>query len=317
MRWLCFSPNGNVSNNQGLHSWVGRPTLRAQLRLLHKFEERGECPATSATVKAHGKIACLFRRNPLGKCHTLIKDWRRNMKPQILSCLWALGFSISAHAATFTYSVGATIPDGNLSGLQSSQSISGLSSPITDLNVTLEISGGFNGDFYAFLTHDNTTAILLNRVGRNSSHQVGYPDAGVGPDAFANTFTFDDQAATDVHSYRNGAYSLNGNGQLTGSWQADGRLLDPLSPASAFDGAARSAMLSVFNGMDPNGTWTFYVADVSAGAEGTLATWGLQITTVPEPASATLLGIGLLMLITRRAQTRRPFSANIFRGSSP
>ena len=223
------------------------------------------------------------------------------MKAQFISCLWALGFSISTHAATFTYSVGATIPDGNLNGLQNSQSISGLSSPIADLNVTLEISGGFNGDFYAFLTHDNTTAILLNRVGRNSTHTVGYPDAGVGPDAFANTFTFDDQAATDVHSYRNGAYSLNGHGQLTGVWQPDGRTLDPLSPASAFDSAARSALLSVFNGLDPNGPWTLYVADVSGGAEGSLVGWGLQMTTVPEPAITGLLLCGIIALICCRS----------------
>src|SRR5262249_4746974 len=132
------------------------------------------------------------------------------MKSQIISCFFALGLSFGARAATFTYSVGAIIPDGNLNGFQNSQIISGLSGPITDLNVTLQISGGFNGDFYAFLTHDNATAILLNRVGRNSTHQVGNPDAGFGPDAFSNAFTLDDQAATDVHFYRNAAYSLNG-----------------------------------------------------------------------------------------------------------
>src|SRR5262245_12759647 len=108
------------------------------------------------------------------------------MKSQIISCFFALGLSFSSRADTFTYSVGATIPDGNLNGVQNSQVITGLSGPITDLNVTLQISGGFNGDFYAFLTHDNATVILLNRVGRNSTHQVGYPDAGFGPDTFAN-----------------------------------------------------------------------------------------------------------------------------------
>jgi hypothetical protein len=226
------------------------------------------------------------------------------MKPLIISCWCAFGFSISANAAAFTYSVGAIIPDGNLNGLQNSQIVSGLSGPITDINVMLNISGGFNGDFYAFLTHDNTTAVLLNRIGRDSTHTVGYPDAGFGPDAFSNAFTLDDQATADVHSYRNAAYSLNSNGQLTGSWQPDGRTLDPLSPASAFDNALRPAMLGLFNGSDPNGSWTLYIADVSSGGEGTLVGWGLQITTVPEPTIAALAGVGLFIFCNRRGLFR-------------
>jgi subtilisin-like proprotein convertase family protein len=222
------------------------------------------------------------------------------VKPPIISCMCGLGLVLNSTAATFTYSVGAIIPDGNLNGFQNSQTITGLSGPITDLNVTLNISGGFNGDFYAFLTHDNTTAILLNRVGRNSTHTVGYPEAGFGPDSFANVFTLDDQAATDIHSYRNTAFALNSSGQLTGSWQPDGRTLDPLSSASAFDAAARSAMLSVFNGVDPNGSWTLYIADVSSGGEGTLVSWGLQIATIPEPTIAMLAGLGLFVLCNRR-----------------
>jgi subtilisin-like proprotein convertase family protein len=225
------------------------------------------------------------------------------MKPQIISCLCGLGLVFNSTAATFTYPVGSIIPDGNLNGFQNSQTISGLSGPITDLNVTLNISGGFNGDFYAFLTHDNTTAILLNRVGRNSTHPVGYPDAGFGANAFASEFTFDDQATADVHFYRNPAYNLNANGQLTGSWQPDGRTLDPLSPASAFDSASRTSTLGLFNGSDPNGSWMLYIADVSSGGEGTLVSWGLQITTVPEPTFAALAGVGLIVLYNRRGLT--------------
>jgi subtilisin-like proprotein convertase family protein len=237
------------------------------------------------------------------------------MKPRMLSCLFALGCSFTSSAATFSYSVGAIIPDGNLNGVQNSQSINSLGGPITDLNVTLEISGGFNGDFYAFLAHGNSTAILLNRVGRNSSHSVGYPDAGFGPDLAANAFTFDDQAANDVHAYRSFTYTLNGNGQLTGSWQPDGRALDPLAPASTFDSATRSSMLDVFNGSDPNGLWTLYVADVSSGGEGALVSWGLQITTVPEPGSAALFGISLLLFLFQRRKTSNSFLMKHFRSS--
>jgi subtilisin-like proprotein convertase family protein len=227
------------------------------------------------------------------------------MKRYSISCLLALASSYYLNAATFSYPVDAIIPDGNLNGIQNSQTITGLSGPITDVNVTLEISSGFNGDFYAFLTHDNTTAVLLNRVCRNSTHQFGYPDAGFGFDASATPFTLDDQSANDIHSYRSFAFTLNGNGQLTGSWQPDGRLLDPLSPASAFDSASRPANLSAFNGIDPNGLWTLYIADVSSGGEGALLSWGLQITTVPEPTFLTLTGLGLLAYLHIRP--RSPF----------
>jgi len=222
------------------------------------------------------------------------------MKSHFISCLLALGCSLSAHSATFSYTVGATIPDGDLNGYQNSQTVSGLSGGITDLNVILNISGGFNGDFYAFLTHNGVTGILLNRAGRSGTQAVGYPDFGFGPALSGNAFTLDDQAAQDVHSYRSFAYSLNGSGQLTGQWQPDGRTLDPLSPGAAFDGAARSGMLGGFNGTDANGVWTLYVADVSPGGEGTLVGWGLEITTVPEPSAAVLLGWGLAALLCCR-----------------
>jgi subtilisin-like proprotein convertase family protein len=189
----------------------------------------------------------------------------------------------------------ATIPDGNLNGIQSSLTLNGLPNNLTDVNVTLTISGGFNGDFYAYLFHNNTSAILLNRVGRSSTSNVGYADAGFGPDVSSTRFLFDDQASKDVHFYGNLGYTLNGNGQLTGQWQPDGRAIDPLSSGSVFSSASRSSLLNKFNGMDPNGTWTLFVADVSSGSEGTLVNWGLNITAVPEPSCVWLavLALGL------------------------
>jgi hypothetical protein len=134
---------------------------------------------------------------------------------------------------------------------------------------------------------------------------VGYPDPGFGPDASANSFTLDDQAAHDVHLYRTFSYTLNGSGQLTGQWQPDGRGIDPLSIGSAFDGAARSNLLGGFNGLDGNGSWTLYLADVSSGGESTLVSWGLQITTVPEPGVATFAGAALAGVIWLAARRRR------------
>jgi subtilisin-like proprotein convertase family protein len=220
----------------------------------------------------------------------------------VLALLLAGALPWSARGVVFSSSVEniyAPIPDGDFNGIQSSQILSGLAGTLSDVNVTLTISGGFNGDFYVYLFHNNVSSILLNRVGRSSTSSVGYPDAGFGPDASSIRFTFDDQAAHDVHLYRAFGFALNASGQLTGSWQPDARAIDPLSAGSAFDSAARSSMLGVFNGMDPNGSWTLFVSDVSSGAEGALVNWGLQITTVPEPDSALLLGLGFVLLACR------------------
>jgi subtilisin-like proprotein convertase family protein len=213
---------------------------------------------------------------------------------------WLLALSVGGLAkgnalaySTSVNNLSATIPDGDPNGYQNSFALSGLGGPVTHVSVTLNISGGFNGDLYAYLLHNHTNAILLNRVGLSSSSSVGYPDAGFGLDAATNSFTLDDLAAHDVHAYRTFPYALNGSGQLTGVWQPDGRAIDPTSAGSAFDTATRSNPLGVFNGMDPNGLWSLYIADLSPGGVSTLNGWGLTIS-VPEPRSTVLLGLGLL-----------------------
>jgi subtilisin-like proprotein convertase family protein len=219
------------------------------------------------------------------------------MKKKICVLSLAALLFASARGADFSTVVNATVPDGDLTGFQNSQTLSGLSGPTLDVNVTLNISGGFNGDLYALLSHGSATAVLLNRVGRTSASTFGYPDVGFGPDSSPTQFTLDEQAAHDVHLYRTFAYTLSA-GQLTGQWQPDGRNIDPLSPGPAFDAAARSNGLGVFDGTDPNGPWTLFVADVSPGGESTLVGWGLQISAVPEPSSARLIcgGIAAAML---------------------
>jgi hypothetical protein len=52
-------------------------------------------------------------------------------------------------------------------------------------------------------------------------------------------------------------------------------------------------MLNEFNGMDGNGLGTLLVGDESPVGESTLVNWGLEITTIPEPTSETLLGCAL------------------------
>src|SRR2546421_12821122 len=113
------------------------------------------------------------------------------MKKQIGFWMLLVLLCPAAQATIFSYNVSATIPDGDLNGYQNSQTLGGLQPYITDVNVTLNIASGFNGDFYAYVSHNQRSAILLNRAGRSSTSSVGYPDAGFGPDGLGNSFKFD------------------------------------------------------------------------------------------------------------------------------
>ena len=67
----------------------------------------------------------------------------------------------------------------------------------------------------------------------------------------------------------------------------DGRNISPLATVAAFDAATPTALLSSFNGLNPNGTWTLYIADVNGGEQGTVTSCGLDlgVASVPEPGS--------------------------------
>src|SRR5438552_2080245 len=66
-----------------------------------------------------------------------------------------LAVAVRARAATFsgTVSPNAVIPDGGgaLNTISSTMSVSILANQITDISVTLNVSGGFNGDLYGYL----------------------------------------------------------------------------------------------------------------------------------------------------------------------
>ena len=167
--------------------------------------------------------------------------------------------------------VSVRIPDGTPVGLVASLDIATPMEVITDVNVTLQVSGGFNGDLFAYLVHDSGHAILLNRPGKALANPSGYSDSGL-------NVTFDDSAPNgDIHSYRVALFSDPNAplpGALTNAWAPDGRDTDP---ALVLDTDPRPATLSAFNGLNPNGRWTLFIADVDAAYASTLVSWGLQI----------------------------------------
>lgn len=176
--------------------------------------------------------------------------------------------SVTAHGALY-YSSGTvdiTIPDANPTGISSTINVSGALPTIIDVNVTINVSGGFNGDLYAYLSYNGILVPLLNRVGTGLGDAIqthfGYSTAGF------NNITLDDQA-------------LNGN------------IHNVLAPVSgySYQPDSGSSSLGNFNDANPNGTWTIFFADKASGGgtgTSTLVSWSLDITAVPEPANVAL-----------------------------
>lgn len=203
-------------------------------------------------------------------------------------------FSATADAITntVTYTPGAVIPDNDPNGISDTHNFSSSIQSITDIQITLDISGGYNGDYYAFLRHGTSGfAVLLNRVGATVGNTSGSSDSGF-------SIILNDAASLDVHG------ASAGGGTLTGIWQPDGRNIDP---QLSLDTTQRNALLNVFNGTSASGDWTLFVADTSAVGIGTLQDWTLSVvgTAVPEPGVASLLLLGGLtlgaFLLRRRA----------------
>jgi subtilisin-like proprotein convertase family protein len=209
----------------------------------------------------------------------------------------ALSGRAQNNETNFTLNVNQAIPDGSPLGLVLSTNLTVLGGGISDVTVSLDITGGFNGDLYAYLAGPNGGfAVLLNRVGAsNNASMFGYGDAGL-------NVTFSDAAANDIHYYQNViSYDITSG---TALWQPDGRNIDPQSDPNSFSTAAHTAMLGSFENDNPNGTWTLFLADLSGGGQSTLVSLRLDIITAPEPSTMAMIGLGLgtgMLLIRRRS----------------
>jgi hypothetical protein len=220
------------------------------------------------------------------------------MKAQLLILGSAVMLTLATHAGIITYSpanpINANIPDGSAVGWSGTATASGLDRYITGVSVNLNISGGYNGDLYAYLSYGGVLVPLLNRVGVGSGDAFGYGTAGM------NVTLADGLGLTDIHTV---ASPVSGN-----SYAPDGRAVNPLGAPSTFD-AAGTVNFSSYNGMNPNGTWTLFIADLSAGGQSQLTGWSLDLTTsaVPEPANAALAifaGVFLVVTLARNQQVR-------------
>ncbi|MCU0688914.1 MAG: hypothetical protein MUE97_04135 [Phycisphaerales bacterium] len=76
-------------------------------------------------------------------------------------------------------------------------------------------------------------------------------------------------------------------------------ILSAVTPTVVAPGASGLGY-SVFNGLDVNGTWTLTIRDLGVTDVGSVVDWSMDITTVPTPGAAALLGLGGLVAGRRR-----------------
>ncbi|HEY4415728.1 MAG TPA: PEP-CTERM sorting domain-containing protein [Verrucomicrobiae bacterium] len=231
------------------------------------------------------------------------------MKSKLAAILLVMLGLAAARADTNTYSQtdNQVLADDNGTGWFTTLNVSGASAISTHLSVTLNITGGFNGDLYMYLVNPNgDIAVLLNRVGLDGSNPAGYSDSGF-------SITLSDISVNDLHYYQNDSPQFNGFGQLTGTWAADGREVNSDASGfnpSDFDTAPQTAGLGNLLGSNPNGDWTLFAADLSGGPAGdqsSIVSWSLQLESVPEPATGSMLILAgaLFGIYFRRRHSQR------------
>jgi subtilisin-like proprotein convertase family protein len=187
--------------------------------------------------------------------------------------------SLASFATLYTtnwnsgFANGGVVPDNNFSGWSDSRTLgaapAGTVTPGT-VAVTLNLSGGWNGDLYAYLVNSSSGfCVLLNRVG-TPGQTYGYADTGF-------LVTLGASGAQNIHNYQSFGYpgNLNGNGQITGTWLPD----------------ATSGSLSSFT--TQGGTWSLFIADLSVGGVTTVQSWGLQMDIVAVPEVETWVAAAL------------------------
>jgi subtilisin-like proprotein convertase family protein len=175
---------------------------------------------------------------------------------------------------------GGSIPDNDPSGWSDTRTVSGLGSglSITDVQVGLNITGGWNGDLYGYLRYEpsgggpGTILVLLDRVGQPGV-TGGYGDTGF-------SVILSDAGAHAIENYQSYTYTTSGSGQVQGTWQAN-------DGSATFGGAG-----GTFTGLDPNGSWSLFFADRSGLDQSTVVNWSLTINAVPEPTTWAMIGFG-------------------------
>lgn len=213
----------------------------------------------------------------------------------------AVGLAAVTGAASATM-IGASytgstidIPDGNPVGIASTLAVDDTSgglnnAAVQDVSVSLNISGGYDGDLYGYLVYQPSTSasgsgagtsmiVLLNQIGSAPFHDS---TAGM-------NITLSDSGTANVNT-QTGTALTSGTGVFT--------------PDSS--SGAHATFSSAFNGQSADGNWTLFLADLSTGG-GTseLLSWGVNISVVPEPIAWALVGFAGVLSLARFVAWRK------------
>jgi subtilisin-like proprotein convertase family protein len=146
------------------------------------------------------------------------------------------------------------IPDNTPSGVAYSINFAASGLNINNISVTFNLSGGYNNDIYAYLSHGSQMAVLLNQISGTAGSGSGFN-------------------VTLVEGTANPIQTASGTA---------GVVLSGTTFTAVND-------LATFNNTDPNGNWTIFFADLNPGDTSTLNSFSLDITAVPEPVNMALM----------------------------
>jgi subtilisin-like proprotein convertase family protein len=235
----------------------------------------------------------------MSKASELFMKTARNLLGTSVAVM-ALGVSVVGRAGIYDFTasgggvytasasgLGQVIPDNDATGVAYALNFGTTGLQVSDIKISLNISGGWNGDLYAYVSHGSDYAVLLNRVGATTSGADGYGTSGL--NILLEPVTTHAGIA-DIHTVPNPASSPT-------AYAADGR--------AAYTDTSRPQTLDVLLNADPNGSWTLFFADRAAVSTATLTGWSLEITAVPEPVNVALGCFTAVFLVVTLVRNRR------------
>jgi|GEM_PF-1310294 len=157
---------------------------------------------------------------------------------------------------------GINIVEGLSGPYPSTRSVSGLGTNISDVNITI------TGLYHIY--PDDVDMLLVGPAGQS----VILMSDACGSTTISNiNVTFDDAAASQLSDTGACATGTFRPSNFAGSGS---EAFPSPAPASGY-----SSTLSVFNGTNPNGTWSLFIIDDELPDTGGVVNWSLSISTVP------------------------------------